>query len=389
MKNNVYVDIHVLQTLPPSCVNRDDTGRPKTAEYGGVQRAVVSSQAWKHAIRKKFSNDELMPQGTGLRTKLIKKLIIDEIMKLDPTVVDIDTETEHALVLVEILKEKTKKGKKNQSNAENDEKENDQDVLFFISPGEIELFAKTIIKHIKQKNMSKIDNDNIEKDNKKEGKEQNKEEKEYKDELVQALKSKITPDIQLFGRMFASNTELNVDAASQVAFAISTHKVKVEIDFFSAVDDVKEGSGAGHIDTKEYDSAVFYRYSNLNVNKLSETYGDQTCDIIRNYIEAFVLSMPTGMINSHGNRTVPAYVYVAVRTDQPIYLGEAFEKPVVNQGDGFMIPSKQILKSYAKDLYSIYGNPAGEYYSEIGNQDGLTLEQLLIKTKSRVGELLA
>lgn len=39
----LYVDFHVVQTVPPSCVNRDDTGRPKTAFYGGANRARVSS----------------------------------------------------------------------------------------------------------------------------------------------------------------------------------------------------------------------------------------------------------------------------------------------------------------------------------------------------------
>ena len=48
----LYVDFHVLQTVPPSCVNRDDTGSPKTAVYGGTTRARVSSQAWKRADRK-------------------------------------------------------------------------------------------------------------------------------------------------------------------------------------------------------------------------------------------------------------------------------------------------------------------------------------------------
>jgi len=50
----LYVDVHVLQTVPPSCVNRDDTGSPKTAVYGGVTRARVSSQSWKRAVRMMF-----------------------------------------------------------------------------------------------------------------------------------------------------------------------------------------------------------------------------------------------------------------------------------------------------------------------------------------------
>ena len=53
-KNRLFVDLHVIQTVPPSCINRDDTGSPKTAIYGGTTRARVSSQAWKHAMREYF-----------------------------------------------------------------------------------------------------------------------------------------------------------------------------------------------------------------------------------------------------------------------------------------------------------------------------------------------
>ena len=66
MKNRIYLDIHVLQTVPPSCVNRDDTGSPKTAVYGGTTRARVSSQAWKSAMRKMFRAAELL-RGTDMK----------------------------------------------------------------------------------------------------------------------------------------------------------------------------------------------------------------------------------------------------------------------------------------------------------------------------------
>ena len=44
-KNRLFLDIHAIQTLPPSNINRDDTGSPKTAMYGGVRRARVSSSS--------------------------------------------------------------------------------------------------------------------------------------------------------------------------------------------------------------------------------------------------------------------------------------------------------------------------------------------------------
>lgn len=84
MNKNLYLDVHVLQTLPPSCVNRDDTGSPKTAVYGGVNRARVSSQSWKRAMRLEF-NHLFQSEQIGFRTKNIKMLLIDRMKELDST----------------------------------------------------------------------------------------------------------------------------------------------------------------------------------------------------------------------------------------------------------------------------------------------------------------
>ena len=83
-KNRLYIDFHVLQTVPPSCVNRDDTGSPKTAVYGGVNRARVSSQAWKRAMRILFEEDLLDPAQVGKRTKNVVEMVAEEIALLNP-----------------------------------------------------------------------------------------------------------------------------------------------------------------------------------------------------------------------------------------------------------------------------------------------------------------
>ena len=78
----LYMDVHVLQTVPPSCVNRGDTGSPKTAVYGGATRARVSSQSWKKAVRDMFK--EIFPaEDLGVRTKRIVSMVAEEIQKLD------------------------------------------------------------------------------------------------------------------------------------------------------------------------------------------------------------------------------------------------------------------------------------------------------------------
>lgn len=84
---NLYLDVHVIQTVPSSNINRDDTGAPKTALYGGVTRARVSSQSWKRAVRQGFKEENV---SAGIRTKEAAKLLKDELIKLDSSLSDED-----------------------------------------------------------------------------------------------------------------------------------------------------------------------------------------------------------------------------------------------------------------------------------------------------------
>ena len=79
------IDIDILQTVPPSNINRDDTGSPKTAVYGGVRRARVSSQAWKRATRLAFA-DLLDKDNLGTRTKRVVELLAERIREKDAEV---------------------------------------------------------------------------------------------------------------------------------------------------------------------------------------------------------------------------------------------------------------------------------------------------------------
>ena len=80
---STYIDIHIIQNLPPSCVNRDDSGSPKSAVYGGVRRLRVSSQSWKRATRLYF-NDLLDADDVGVRTKRVVEVLAAAIEKDAP-----------------------------------------------------------------------------------------------------------------------------------------------------------------------------------------------------------------------------------------------------------------------------------------------------------------
>ena len=306
----LYVDFHVLQTVPPSCVNRDDTGSPKTAVYGGAVRARVSSQAWKHAMRVMFTGEMSDAVETGYRTKKGTDLVAKQIKALAPDADAFKLTQE----IFKVLKIKAD--------------EDGTKALFFMSDAQAKALAKLAVEGCKDKNRYK-----------------------------EALKEAPSADMALFGRMVADDPSLNYDAAAQVAHSISTHTVQNEFDYFTAVDDCapEDNAGAGHLGTVEYNSATLYRYATVNVLELVRTLGaEQAAQTVRAFGEAFIRSMPTGKQNSFANRTLPDAVYVTLRQDQPVNLSRAFEKPVRKSEEGYAEPSKVALKQYAKELYNTF-----------------------------------
>jgi CRISPR system Cascade subunit CasC len=163
-------------------------------------------------------------------------------------------------------------------------------------------------------------------------------------------------DIALFGRMVASDPSLNFDAASQVAHSISTHEVSTEYDYFTAVDDLarEDNAGAGHLGTVEFNSSTLYRYATVNVRELEKNLGDDAIQAVHGFVKAFLLSMPTGKQNTFANRTAPDFAYITLRSDQPLNLAGAFEKPVYTRQEGYLDKSVLALKNYANRTYGAF-----------------------------------
>lgn len=353
--NRLYVDFHIIQTVPPSCVNRDDVGRPKTAVYGGTTRARVSSQAWKHAIREYFKEifDE---ENIGIRTKYAIDIVAEKIQKIDATI----TEEEAIKKAIDALGKVGIKVK--------DKKTNATGALFFFSSAQATEIAKLAVAGEKDEKV-----------------------------LKNALKEAPSVDIALFGRMLADDIKLNVDAACQVAHSISTHSVQNEYDYFTALDDYEnlDNAGAGHLGTMEFNSATLYRYATINVLDLEKNLKKDTAIAVRDFAEAFIRSMPTGKQNSYANRTLPAMVYVTIRKDQPINLCGAFEKAIYST-DGYESKSIEEFFEYAKKIYADYsGNPEKSFIVGYGNDDGnidaekVDLQKLLQNIQEYVEEYLA
>ena len=351
-KKRIYLDIHILQTVPPSCVNRDDTGSPKTARYGGVTRARVSSQAWKRAVRLMF-RDMFSKDEVGIRTKRVVELVKERITALKP-----DAEKPEKLAADALSNAGVKLAKDNAGT----------DALFFLSAAQASALAKLAVAGENDKNAYK-----------------------------QALKDNPSVDIALFGRMVASDPSLNYDAAAQVAHAISTHEVRNEFDYFTAMDDLapEDNAGAAHLDTTEFNSCTMYRYATAGIHELAGHLGaEEAVRAAVNFVRAFCLSMPTGKQNSFANRTAPEAAYVTIRKDQPVNLAGAFERPVRSFAGGYEEPSEEALAAYAQKTYGTFVEApkatfvvgGGEKLDELGHR--VSLDGLVKELEAVLGEML-
>ena len=345
----LYIDIHVLQTVPPSCVNRDDTGSPKTARYGGVTRARVSSQAWKRAVRLMFQ-DLLSVDQVGVRTKKVVARVAKEINPNGPSPETLEL-ADKLLKAANLKIKDTEKG---------------TGALFFMSPGQAKALAQV---------------------------DPSLKEAELKKKCQEALMKAPSVDLALFGRMVADDSSLNFEAACQVAHAISTHAVQNEFDYFTAVDDCapEDNAGAGHLGTVEFNSATLYRYATINAQALEKNLKADTPQAVRAFVEAFVRSMPTGKQNTFANRTIPDLVVVMVREDQPVNFCGAFERPVAakeDDGYGYVEASKEAFWQYAEKVHDYVEMPVA--LLSVGNtsDDDGTLAQVLDKLEAEVKERL-
>lgn len=342
MTANLYIDVHVLQDVPPANLNRDDTGSPKSARYGGVDRLRVSSQAWKRATRLDFGRH--MPKSAlGQRTRRVRESIIHSLT--DGGVPAEVAEAYTAKALVELkLKANAKK-----------EEENSY-LLFFSLPQLAEMTAQV---KAREDLWGSID------------------------DLYSAVNLKEilgrghSLDVALFGRMVADLPDLNVDAACQVSHALGTHAAPTQFDYFTAVDDAQTGAetGAGMIGSVEFNSATLYRYATVNFPELASNLGGEGDPVagLQQFLRSFTLSLPTGKQNTFAAHTRPGLVWFVVRGDRPVNYMSAFEKPVVAGREGYLASSIERLASFVADEKTRWGDtPLASAATYVAGIDGAT-----------------
>ena len=306
----LFVEFHLIQNFAPSNLNRDDTGAPKDALFGGHRRARVSSQCFKRAIRLAAREHALVaPEHRGVRTKKLLDLLQARLPERD---------TEEAKARIESALAAAGLKLKDDGKTE---------YLLFLGAREIEGFAALIEQYWDELAPPA----GGEKKGKKEAR------ASAPAEVVKKAKALLDGgkalDVALFGRMLADLPEVNRDAACQVAHAISTHRVEREFDYFTAVDDEggPEETGAGMIGQVEFNSATFYRYAVIDAGKLLgnlQNDRELTLSALEAFTQAAVRAIPSGKQNTFAAHNPPAFVGVCLRHAGPLNLANAFEKPV-------------------------------------------------------------
>lgn len=357
-----FIQLHVLTNYAPANLNRDDTGRPKTALMGGALRLRVSSQSLKRAWRTSELFESAVGDHLGKRTRLLGKDVYDTMIGQGVDAqksLDWARQIAAAFGSLEVEKLETKKKKADEEGAP------DQSVkkllqikeIIHISPAERQA-ALELAASCAQRGKGP-----------------------EADELKLLSKDATAVDVSMFGRMLASANEFNVDAAVQVAHAFTVHRAEVEDDYFSAVDDLDDDTGAGHIGERGYGAGLFYLYVCVNRTLLQENlHGDKalTDKAIASLLESITKVSPTGMQNSYASRAYAAYVLAEKGSQQPRSLSQAFLQPIRGGADKSMLTEAiKALENQRLNFEAVYG-PCAEAQQVINADAGIGSLQSLI-----------
>jgi len=367
----MQVEIHVLQSFPPANLNRDENGMPKSTVFGGRPRARISSQCQKRAVRLHYQENsevdasQFAQRSRGWMPELKALLVAKEIP---------ETQAETAAKLaLEVLGAKFEDGKV------------ESKTILFLGKTEIAAIADILVKNWeavaaglsekvpalpkKDPNLPKV--------------------------IENALKDTGKPgDVALFGRMMASLPTVNVDAAVQMAHAISVNALQQEFDFFTAVDDLSTGDdqGADHIGETGYNSSTYYRFTTLDTEQLRKNLGsdDQVSLITQVFAESFIKAIPTGHQNGFAAHSLPAAVMIVVRKGQPISLVDAFENPIAPKGGKSLLENAvSKLDGHWAELCKMYGEKSVVFKGVVTRtQLAQQLESLKKFEKPSIDELI-
>lgn len=325
---STFIQLHLLTSYPPSNLNRDDLGRPKTAIMGGKTRLRVSSQSLKRAWRTSDLFTEALKGHIGTRTKTMGVEVYKALKA--KSVAEGNAKT-WAKQVAEVF------GKAKKANTANPFEELEIEQLAHFSPEEVNAILALADKLAVSNTAPSID------------------------DLKLLQKNHSAADIAMFGRMLASSPAFNTEAAVQVAHAVTVHAVAVEDDYFTAVDDLNGGEddlGAAHIGETEFGAGVFYLYICVNRDDLEKNLGDKALakKSLAALIEAAAKVAPNGKQNSFASRAYSSYLMAEKGDQQPRSLSVAFLKPV--RGEDVLGKAIAEIEAKRANMEKVYGKCA-------------------------------
>lgn len=338
----MLIQIHMLQNYAPSNLNRDDTGSPKDAIFGGYRRGRISSQCLKRSIRHSetfkaaFEDDGLLAKRTLELPRLVKEEL--EALGVDDKAAETITK-----ILATLGGGKDAEGLKTK-------------LLIFLTSAEVSEVTHKLWDHyqeIGEKAFAKLKIADLEK--------------------VMAHAAPRSIDVSMFGRMTTSVAFEDVEAAVQVAHALSTNALDREYDYFTAVDDLSGESGAGMIGDVEFNSSTYYKYFNIHWENLVKNLGgdEQVAhEAVEALIEAAAFAQPSGKQNSFAAQNLPDLVLVEVsKKNIPVNYANAFLKPISGKRDGSLMDNSiTALDKTATSIRNVYGLNGQRGYISVSGQ---------------------
>jgi len=338
----MLIEIHMIQNHSPANLNRDDLGAPKTCYFGGVLRSRISSQCIKRSIR---MSDEFEKLLGGIRTRQLVRLIAEQVTGK----ADVKKRAEKILDLCGLKAKKPKKSEAVDDESDDDGKSQKSKMLIYTTKGAVAEMAALL-----QNGDGKSD-------------------EKLAEEFGKLISERTAvPDMALSGRMLETGVlaDTTVEAALQVAHAISTHEARPEVDYYVAKDDVPgEDAGAGYVDEAMFASACFYKYFSIDFNQLVKNLkgfqGNReylAAHTVGAFIRGAAQTVPSGKKNSHAHNNRPDGILVEIRHGTPTSYANAFAKPAA-QGDRDII-SQSIaqLGQYVHDLDTGYNRPQKRFW---------------------------
>ena len=356
----------ILQSFPVSCLNRDDIGSPKSALFGGVRRARLSSQCLKRAIRLEFNQAHYGNAFHTERTKLAHEGLVRILVERG-----ISKESAEPLAL-DVLSRLVDNAGAAKAKVDKNGRIN-MPALIWLSPAQIHAAADAVLANKELIEAATAANTSADKNKKKDSEKALKKALEPVTKAIQSAGISDAADIAMFGRMVANDPSLNVEGSSMFSHALSTHSVSNEVDFYTAVDDVKnqrggaddtesEDAGAGMIGTLEFNSATYYRYVGVNLDLLFDNKHlgpidnqTQRKEILRAFLTACLTAVPGARRNSMNGNTLPFEVLgIRKPKGQPLQLINAFEKAIPSGKGGYAANSKEEMIKHDADLKKLW-----------------------------------